>query len=113
MTQDNPNQPVCTIGRQPDYRDMKIMNLHPEPSPADYREALDVSKTAANAALGENMLLSSYDRDRDFESPQHASECNRPDALPGYVEYGLSHGARLKVDIGDGRFVFFFLPLVE
>jgi hypothetical protein len=59
------------------------------------------------------MLLSWYDRDRDFESPQHASECYQLGAIPGFVEYGLSHGARLMVDIGQGRFVFFFLPLAE
>jgi hypothetical protein len=27
------------------------------------------------------------------------------------VDYGLNHGARLVVDIEDGRFVFFYLPL--
>ncbi|NNG14659.1 MAG: AF1514 family protein [Gammaproteobacteria bacterium] len=27
------------------------------------------------------------------------------------VDYGLSHGASLMVDIEDGRFVFFYLPL--
>ena len=30
----------------------------------------------AQQALGEVMMLSWYDRDRDFESPQHSSECN-------------------------------------
>ena len=59
------------------------------------------------------MLLSWYERDRDFEAPRHTSECGRPGAVPGYVDYGLSHGARLKVDIGDGRFAFFFLPLAN
>lgn len=57
------------------------------------------------------MLLSWYDRDRDFESPQHASECHAQSAVPGYVDYGLNHGATLMVDIEDGRFVFFYLPL--
>jgi hypothetical protein len=27
------------------------------------------------------------------------------------VDYGIHHGARLKVDIEGGRFVFFYLPL--
>lgn len=71
-----------------------------------------LAETEAAARLGEAMLLSWYDRDRDFESPQHTSHCDRPGAIPGYVNFGLSHGARLKVDIGQGRFVFFFLPLV-
>ena len=55
------------------------------------------------------MLLSWYDRDRDFESPQHASECHLDSAVPGYVDYGIYHGATLKVDIEQGRFVFFVI----
>ncbi len=31
------------------------------------------------------MLLSWYDRDRDFEAPQHVSECHEKGATPGYV----------------------------
>jgi len=27
------------------------------------------------------------------------------------VDYGLYHGATLKIDIEDGRFVFFYLPV--
>ena len=65
----------------------------------------------ASRCLGEHMLLSWYDRDRNFESPQHASECHAASAIPGYVDYGLYHGAKLKVDIEAGRFVFFYLPV--
>lgn len=43
-------------------------------------------------------------RDRDFESPQQAG------AVPGYVDYGLHHGATPKVGVEDGRFAFFYLP---
>ena len=32
-------------------------------------------------------------------------------AVPGYVDYGLSHGATLMVDIEDGRFAFFYVPV--
>lgn len=45
------------------------------------------------------------------ELPQHASECHAASAAPGYVDDGLSHGATLVVDIEDGRFVFFYLPV--
>jgi hypothetical protein len=45
------------------------------------------------------MLLAWYDRDRDFESTQHASECHQDSAVPGYVDYGVHHGATLMVDI--------------
>ena len=65
----------------------------------------------AAVRLGEYMLLSWYDRDRDFESPQHASECHLDSAVPGYVDYGLNHGAKLMVDTEDGRFVFFYLSV--
>ena len=33
------------------------------------------------------------------------------DAVPGHVDYGLNHGAILKVDIEDRRFVFFYMPV--
>jgi hypothetical protein len=59
---------------------------------------------------GEPMLLSWHDRDRDFESPQHTSKCHLDSAIPGYVDYGLSHGTTLMIDIDDGRFVFFYPP---
>ena len=90
---------------------MTIVELHPDPAPADYLQAMKLANAVADEKLGEHMLLSWYDRDRDFESPQHASECHMNSAVPGYVDYGLYHGATLKVDIGDGRFVFFYLPV--
>ena len=65
----------------------------------------------ARRRLGEFMLLSWYDRDRDFEAPQHASECHRGSATPGYVDYGIHHGATLQIDVEDGRFVFFYMPV--
>ena len=87
-----------------------VIELRPERPPADYREAMALANEAAAARLSEPMLLSWYDRDRDFESPQHASECHEASAVPGYVDYGLNHGATLKVDVEDGRFVFFYRP---
>ncbi len=104
--------PACPLPRQaPDESGLEVVRLHPDPSPADYREAMALADAEARQRLGEFMLLSWYDRDRDFESPQHASECHSNSAIPGYVDYGLYHGARLKVDIEDGRFVFFYLPV--
>ena len=78
---------------------------------ADYRAAMKLADAEADTRLGSHMLLSWYDRDRDFESPQHSSECHSAGAMPGYVVYGLHHGATLMVDIEEGRFVFFYLPL--
>ena len=65
----------------------------------------------AQQTSGEVMLLSWYDRDRDFESPQYSSECHQDSAIPGYVDYGLSHGAKLMIDIENGRFIFFYMPV--
>ncbi len=103
----------CALRREADYTGIQVEKLTPRPAPLDYREAMRLADEAAGARLGEYMLLSWYDRNRDFESPQHASECHADSAVPGYVDYGIHHGARLKVDVDDGRFVFFYLPLDE
>ncbi|MDH5613294.1 MAG: AF1514 family protein [Gammaproteobacteria bacterium] len=95
----------------PDFSNIETVSLHPEPSSADYLQAIKIANNVADHKLGNHMLLSWYDKDRDFESPQHASECHANSPLPGYVDYGVYHGATLKVDIEDGRFVFFYLPV--
>jgi hypothetical protein len=72
---------------------------------------MELARTTAQARLGEYMLLSWYDRDRDFEAPQHVSECHQDSAVPGYVDYALHRGATLMIDIESGRFVFFYRPV--
>ena len=57
-----------------------------------------------DARLEARMSLSRDDRDRDVELPRHAGECHTDSAAPGYVDYGVHHGAMLRVDIGHGRF---------
>lgn len=111
MSEHEPPGAACIPRRAPDLSHVKIIALEPDPMPADYRAAMKLAQKLADETLGDNMLISWYDRDRDFESPQHSSECHQDSAVPGYVDYGLNHGARLKVDIGGGRFVFFFMPL--
>ncbi len=101
----------CPLPGAPDFAGVTQVELNPEPSPGDYREAMQLADTEAAARLGDYMLLSWYDRDRDFESPQHSSECHLDSAIPGYVDYGVNHGATLKVDVCDGRFVFFYMPV--
>ncbi len=102
---------ICPLSEPADLSDIEMILLDPEPALADYREAMAIAALQADQHLGDNMLLSWYDRDRDFESPQHASECHLDSATPGYVDYGLNHGAKLKIDIHGGRFVFLYLPL--
>lgn len=105
------DEPVCPICKPPVFSGVTEVRLAPRPPLSDYREAMRVADAEATARLGDYMLLSWYDRDRDFESPQHAGECHAGSATPGYVDYGLYHGAKLKVDIEDGRFVFFYFPI--
>ncbi|MDP3686032.1 MAG: AF1514 family protein [Sulfurimicrobium sp.] len=102
---------ACDVPAGADFSALTVVKLAPLPALADYRTAMRLAETEARARLGECMLLSWYDRDRDFESPQHAGECHQGSAVPGYVDYALYRGATLMVDIEDGRFVFFYLPL--
>ena len=101
----------CGIGHEPDLNGMTVVALAEGPPLSDYRVAMARADEIATERLGEAMLLSWYDHDRDFESPQHSSECHQVSATPGYVDYGLNHGATLKVDIEQGRFVFFYLAV--
>jgi Domain of unknown function (DUF5619) len=103
-----PDDPVCPLPAPPDFSGVAIVSLNPEPRLPDYAAAMTLARAEAEARLGEPMLLSWYDRDRDFEAPQHVSECHQASATPGYVDYGLFHGASLMVDIEAGRFVFFY-----
>ena len=103
--------PSCLPRTAPDYSGVTVAKLAPLPPLKDYLAAMKLATVEATSRLGSHMLLSWYDRDRDFESPQHSSECHAAGAVPGYVDYGLYHGARLMVDIEEGRFVFFYLPL--
>ena len=77
----------------------------------DFQEALALAREEAGQRFAEYMLVSWYDRDRDFESPPHTTESPGNGPKDGYIHYGLNHGARLKVDIEEGRFVFFFAPV--
>ncbi len=95
----------------PSCEGVDIIELNPSPSPENYLAAMKLANAIADEKLQHHMLLSWYDQDRDFESPQHSSECHANSAVPGYVDYGLYHGARLKIDIEKGRFVFFYLPI--
>jgi hypothetical protein len=94
----------------PPHKNIEIIKLHFTAEFRDYRDAIHISNRVAENKLSAYMLLSWHDRDRDFASPQHSSGRHSTSAVPGYVDYGIHHGATLKVDIEDGRFVFFYLP---
>lgn len=101
----------CPVPSPPDLAGITVVPLHPRPPLADYLAAMRLADAEARTRLKDYMLLSWYDRDRDFESPQHASECHQAAAVSGYVDYGIHHGATLMVDVEDGRFVFFYRPV--
>ena len=107
----NMTPPSCPLPAGPDLSQLTVVELAPSEQLPDYTAAMRLADAEADRRLGEYMLLSWYDRDRDFESPQHASECHQDSAVPGYVDYGVHHGATLKVDIEQGRFVFFYMPV--
>ncbi len=92
---------------------MKTERINSTGPALDFDAALRRASEVANEQLGDNMLLSWYDRDRDLESPAHASECQEYCAKRGYWAYALNRGAMLAVDFDDGRFVFCFRPLEE
>ena len=100
----------CPIN-SPDLSQIEVVSLQPENRVSDYQEALALAREQATQRFEEYMLVSWYDRDRDFESPPHSSECAKGCRKDGHIHYGLSHGAKLKVDIEAGRFVFFFAPV--
>ena len=95
--------------KSPDLDQIETVNLQP-PTELDYQSAVALAKEQAEERFAEYMLISWYDRDRDFESPPNSTE-SPGDEKDGYIHYGLSHGAKLKVDIGSGRFIFFFSPV--
>jgi len=107
----DPPTPACPLPSLPDNAALDVIDINPLHSVSDYRAAMTLADSVAKEHLGDAMLLAWYDRDRDFESPQHASECHQDSAVPGYVDYGLSHGATLEVVIEQGRFVFFYMPV--
>jgi hypothetical protein len=111
VSSEHEQPPSCPLSSAPDLSKLTVVELAPAEWLPDYRAAIRLANVEAEKRLGQHMLLSWYDRDRDFESPQHGSECHLDSAVLGYVDYGIYHGATLKVDIEQGRFVFFYMPV--
>ena len=92
---------------------MKIHRIATTGTPPGFDAAIKRASAVADELLGENMLLSWYDRERDLESPEHVSECHEGCPIKGFWDYALNRGGTLAVDFDDGRFVFCFRPLGE
>ncbi len=100
---------VCLVP-DTDGSGVTLVELTPETPVKDHNAAMELAKEEARKHMDEFMLMSWYDRDRNIESPANSTE-TPGDELTGYVYYGINHGAKLKVDIEHGRFVFFFTPV--
>ncbi len=92
---------------------MKIHHITSSPTSLDFDAAIKHASAIADEMLGDNMLLSWYDRERDIESPAHVSECHEGCAIKGFWDYALNRGGALAVDFDGGRFVFCFMPLTD
>ncbi len=101
----------CNMPTEPDYSGVNIIELAPQSPLDDYIAAMTLADAEADKYYEDKMLIAWYDRDRDFESPQHASECHVNSAIPGYIDYALYHGATMKIDIEQGRFIFFYISI--
>jgi len=105
------NESHCNIPTEPDYTGVKIIELNPDAPLDNYLSAMKLADVEADTHYDDKMLIAWYDRDRDFESPQHASECHVNSAIPGYIDYAIYHGATMKIDIEQGRFIFFYIAI--
>ena len=90
---------------------MKTLHLDATELGLDFNACLKLAEANAEHILGEAMLLSFYDRDRNLESPNGVSECHQGCDTPGWVDYAKNRGGTLIVNFQHGRFVFCFMPL--
>lgn len=100
----------CSLAT-PDLSGVELVGVESASGTGDFRRARELAEAEAGRRFSEYLLISWYDRERDFESPAHVSECGGCGPKQGYIHYALSRGARLRVAVDDGRFVFFFTPV--
>lgn len=90
---------------------MKTLHLDADELGLGFDACLKLAEAAAEHLLGEAMLLSFYDRERNLESPHGVSECHFQCSTPGWVDYAENRGGTLMANFNQGRFVFCFRPL--
>jgi hypothetical protein len=91
---------------------MKEIKIDKIDTPANFTDALSKANKASSLHLKNPMLISWYDKERDFESPGHSSECHKDSATPGFVDYAINHQASLKIDMGEGDFIFYYADIL-
>ena len=106
-SQTDSNAAAYLIRDRADMTGVETVAIQSDIPLTDYQVARRWPTPEPRKRLGDHMLLSWYDRDRDFESLQHSSEWHLDSAIPGYVDYGTSCGAKLMLDFEDDRFMFF------
>jgi hypothetical protein len=80
----------------------------------ELQTAKDLADAIASVLLEDMTCLSWFDREENQEAPAHVSECHDDSCeTPGYLDYALSRGAELKVDIGNGAYVFLYRSVAE
>ena len=90
---------------------MQTLHIDATELALDFDASLKLANAIAEQQLGEAMLLSFYDRDRNLESPAGVSECHVGCATPGWQDYAANRGGTLMVNFERGRFVFCYMPL--
>ena len=95
----------------PDLSEVEVVSVSDDDEIENHSDAKVIADYHAARRFDEFMLISWYDRDCDLESPGHTTEKPGDGPKDGYIHYASSHGAKLMVDIGDGRFVFFYTPV--
>lgn len=90
---------------------MKTLHIDAPELALDFNACLKLAEANAEHLLGEAMLLSFYDRDRNLESPNGVSECHQGSPTSGWVDYAANRGGTLIVDFERGRFVYCSMPL--
>lgn len=90
---------------------MKTLHLDASELDLNFEQGIRLANAIAAQLLGEAMLLSFYDRDRNLESPAGVSECHVGCATPGWQDYAENRGGTLMVNFERGRHVFCYRPL--
>lgn len=86
---------------------MKTLKVSSDELEFDFYTAKDLAEVSAATLLGEVTCLSWFDRAENREAPAGVSECHDGACeVPGYIDYATSRGAELKIDVGNGAYVF-------
>ncbi len=86
---------------------MKKIELNPVPEPVNFELIRDLAdKAVKNLAHEIPMLLSWNDRHRDIHSP--ASVLCEIQGMAGWEAYAINRGARYRVSVNDGAYVFLY-----